>query len=435
MGLLDTIGEALDRPWAVSGATPEMVSANPWARRGMVLSAMGSNMIPPWEAGHRGFYPQIMAAGAVAREQSWQDQQRQAALQQAQAAAQQQQALAELFAQPQQGAQAGPQAALAAPGLGAPGPTLQRASAAPQAAPQTPQQYKAEQYRRAAYMVSASSPETALKYMELAEKLDPQAKGPELMEVSPGATVINKADPTRPVFKAPEREKEINPNQPFMLLDGKIVPNPAYQEYELRKAAASRPNVSVSNNVPVAGVDANGNPVFVAIPKGMSGIIPGVRPPKSATEERAEQETAQKGRQASQMIATLNDAEQILKSGKPTASGLGTARDAAGRVIGATTVAAQEAARLTAMSGWLVSNVPRMEGPQSNYDVQNYVNMAGRIGDTTVPTPERLAALREVRKLQQKYAGINNAPVTGGAGAPEAPTAPSLSDLLDKYGR
>jgi hypothetical protein len=44
-----------------------------------------------------------------------------------------------------------------------------------------------------------------------------------------------------------------------------------------------------------------------------------------------------------------------------------------------------------------------MEGPQSNFDVQNYMTMAGKIGDRTVPVKERLAALDQVRKLQQKY--------------------------------
>ena len=435
MGLLDTIGEALDRPWAAAGMRPEEISASPWARRGMVLSALGSQIIPADEGGHQNFYGSILGAGAIARERNWQDEQRALALQQAQQRALMQQQVAATLNQPYPGPQAGLQGALGAPGLGAPGPTLQRASAAAQMPQQTPAQFRAEQYRKVAGQVAAVNPEAAKTYLEMADKLDPRPDQ-ELMAVAPGASVISKANPTRAVFTAPDKEKEINPNQPFMLVDGQIVANPAYQEYELKKAALSRQSISVDNNVPVAGVDANGQPVFVAIPKGMSGIIPGVRPPKSATEEKAEQERALKGRQASQMIATLNDAEQILKANKATASGLGTVRDAAGRAVGVSTAGAQEAARLTAMSGWLVSNVPRMEGPQSNYDVQNYVNMAGKIGDSTAPAAERLAALREVRKLQQKYAAISGAPVSGGPpGAPPAPAMPTLDDLLNKYGR
>jgi hypothetical protein len=178
MGLLDTIGEALDRPWSTAGVQPEQISANPWARRGMVLSALGNQVIPAWEQGHRGFYPQLAVAGAAARERQWTDAQRAYAVQQAEAAARQQDALARLFAgqeQPQQGPQAGPQGVLADPRLGPPGPTLQRASAPASApAPVSPQKAKAEVYRKAAYMVAASSPEAAKKYTDLADALDPR---------------------------------------------------------------------------------------------------------------------------------------------------------------------------------------------------------------------------------------------------------------------
>ena len=44
-----------------------------------------------------------------------------------------------------------------------------------------------------------------------------------------------------------------------------------------------------------------------------------------------------------------------------------------------------------------------MESPQSNFDVQNYITMAGKIGDRTMPVAERAAALKEVRRLQEKY--------------------------------
>jgi hypothetical protein len=75
----------------------------------------------------------------------------------------------------------------------------------------------------------------------------------------------------------------------------------------------------------------------------------------------------------------------------------------AGRLVGQSTPGAQRAGQLESLSGWLVANVPRMEGPQSNFDVQNYMTMAGKIGDRTVPVKERLAALDQVRELQKKY--------------------------------
>jgi hypothetical protein len=107
-------------------------------------------------------------------------------------------------------------------------------------------------------------------------------------------------------------------------------------------------------------------------------------------------------RKADMFLQQLTQAENILKQG-PTASGVGAAVDAAGRLVGQSTPGAQRAGQLESLSGWLVANVPRMEGPQSNFDVQNYMTMAGKIGDRTVPVKERLAALDQVRKLQQKY--------------------------------
>jgi hypothetical protein len=61
--------------------------------------------------------------------------------------------------------------------------------------------------------------------------------------------------------------------------------------------------------------------------------------------------------------------------------------------------------QLELLSGWLVSNVPRMEGPQSNFDVKNYKIMAARVGDSTVPVEDRRAALKMLVQLQNKYSG------------------------------
>ena len=124
-------------------------------------------------------------------------------------------------------------------------------------------------------------------------------------------------------------------------------------------------------------------------------------------------------RKADMFLQQLTQAENILKQG-PTQSGAGAVIDAAGRLVGASTPGAQRAGQLESLSGWLVANVPRMEGPQSNFDVQNYMTMAGKIGDRTVPVKERLAALDQVRELQKKYktsadARMGNALPTAGA--------------------
>ena len=163
----------------------------------------------------------------------------------------------------------------------------------------------------------------------------------------------------------------------------------------------------------------NGAPIIgaAADPK-LQGDITGARETaKAGVEKTAEQ--GKNVKRADMMLSQIDTAENILKSGKPTASGVGAALDAAGRMVGLSNVGAQESAKLEALSGWLVANVPRMEGPQSNFDVQNYQTMAGKIGDKTIPIAERLAAVGIVKQLQQKYKSLNQ-----DDGAPAAPSAP-----------
>ena len=99
------------------------------------------------------------------------------------------------------------------------------------------------------------------------------------------------------------------------------------------------------------------------------------------------------------------DADPVTgeKGATPTGSVTGAAIDTVGGWFGATPEGAKEADRLKAIGGALVAKMPRMEGPQSNFDVQNYREMAGQVGDSTIPVPRRLAALAEVERLWRKY--------------------------------
>jgi len=111
------------------------------------------------------------------------------------------------------------------------GPTQAAATAAPGMVPQIDQRALIESLAKV-------DPMTAFQMMLPKER--------KLTTVAPGASLIDEADPTKPVFTAPDRPKEVNPNQPFMMIDGRITPNPAYQDYELRKAQAGRTSVNVN---------------------------------------------------------------------------------------------------------------------------------------------------------------------------------------------
>jgi hypothetical protein len=111
---------------------------------------------------------------------------------------------------------------------------------------------------------------------------------------------------------------------------------------------------------------------------------------------------------ADKFLSVAQQAKELLDK-DPTGSGIGAMVDRAGRLVGASSDSSQVASQLETVSGWLVSNVPRMEGPQSNFDVDNYKTMAGMIGDRTRPVEERKAALKEVMRLQEQYKSLNGA--------------------------
>ena len=102
------------------------------------------------------------------------------------------------------------------------------------------------------------------------------------------------------------------------------------------------------------------------------------------------------------------DASGIVSPGaKPTGSGVGTLVDAAAGFVGMSPSGSAEAQKLKAISGALVAKMPRMEGPQSDKDVMLYKEMAGLIGDSTVPIARRSAALDTVKQLWAKYENLN----------------------------
>lgn len=104
----------------------------------------------------------------------------------------------------------------------------------------------------------------------------------------------------------------------------------------------------------------------------------------------------------------VRGADGVVKPGtKPTGSGIGTAVDAAAGFFGKSPAGAVEATRLKAIGGALVSKVPRMEGPQSDKDVLLYKQMAGQVGDSTIPLDQRKAALETVKNLWGKYERLN----------------------------
>lgn len=162
----------------------------------------------------------------------------------------------------------------------------------------------------------------------------------------------------------------------------------------------------------VKALDGGGHAVIKdSADAGLQGRISGA---KTGAEGDAKAVLAAKGadQKTAQLQSTFDTARSLLP--QATQSGIGSMVDAGNRLIGNTTDSAKAAAQLETLSGWMTSNVPRMEGPQSDADVANYKIMAAKVGDRTVPYQERMQALELLHGLQNKYAQLNQGIIQSG---------------------
>lgn len=141
---------------------------------------------------------------------------------------------------------------------------------------------------------------------------------------------------------------------------------------------------------------------------------------------------AQRKQDATDAIAIVQQAAPLIDIA--TSSGAGNIADITAGFVGKSTPGANAAAQLKVLGGALVSKMPKMSGPQSDKDVLLYKEMAGRIGDPTVPREQKKAAMQTIMELQSKYAGVEPPKLDfSGKGAASSHPA-EIQDLLNKYG-
>jgi len=160
---------------------------------------------------------------------------------------------------------------------------------------------------------------SALKQvMELQDAMKPKAR--KLMSVAPGNVVFDESSGS-PVFTAPTAPKEPTPTELARLIqEMESLPqgHPSRRIYQqqIQKMTSHAPGVSVTYGAPVAGVDANGNPVFFqpskdgGTPSILSGVAPPPREKPAALQEKVAQNavTLNKINLAEQAIAQYPDA-------------------------------------------------------------------------------------------------------------------------------
>lgn len=115
----------------------------------------------------------------------------------------------------------------------------------------------------------------------------------------------------------------------------------------------------------------------------------------------ANKDTLQQAKDTQDIFSITEQARGLL--GQSTNSMLGNAWDKTVGAVGISTSGAEAAARLKALQGSLIAKMPKMSGPQSDKDVQLYREMAGQIGDPTIPREQRMAALNTIQELNAKY--------------------------------
>lgn len=239
-------------------------------------------------------------------------------------------------------------------------------------------------------MNPAMTPRQEQRFVPLSEE-EKIGKVMELAQYNPYAAQVWSAQDTarqNRLTRAEEREldfqrrKELQQQQ----LEGRM---------DMARFAASMRQPTPEPLVAVLGKD--GNPIM--LPRGQAV---GMTPFNAQTAGGAGTPGA-RVREATEAIDIVNQAAPLIR--KSTASGVGAGVDWAAGLIGKSPEGADVAAQLKVLGGALVSKMPKMSGPQSDKDVMLYKEMAGRLGDPTVPTSQKEAALQTIYNLNAKYAG------------------------------
>lgn len=187
----------------------------------------------------------------------------------------------------------------------------------------------------------------------------------------------------------------------------------ADRQFQAEQNALNRQNTLNAAQIRAQNVGQTGALESVLDPTGKPIYVPrnqavGMTPASFANNETFKT-AQQKQTDATQAMDILKEAAPLVN--QATGSGLGDLYDKTAGFFGKSTGGADSAAKLKVLGGALVSKMPKMQGPQSDKDVLLYKEMAGRIGDPTVPADQKRAAMETINALQAKYAGIEAQPL------------------------
>jgi len=111
--------------------------------------------------------------------------------------------------------------------------------------------------------------------------------------------------------------------------------------------------------------------------------------------------TLTKGVTANTVTGLLDIADPLVDAATGSLAGAGADKLAA--AFGKAPSGAEAIAQLKVLQAGLMLNMPRMEGPQSDRDVELYREAAASLGDPTVPRAIKKAAIKTIRDVQERY--------------------------------
>lgn len=276
--------------------------------------------------------------------------------------------------------------------------------------------YKAEAAKRAALIISGGLPENPLAQQLMGQQVEQAFPGNQA-----GNRLVGVANPSD--FEPESLRKYQQTGDPGALVPrsnmfGRYTPSNYTPESWAEFVKSGDPSALVNRGdyrfqtTPGGGIVA-GNTVTGQVSP--TAVTPEIATAEAAERKRAEAEGAASG----QAVGTAQGAilsrafnadniGDILDIAEPlideaTGSGTGAARDKLAAFFGESTTGAQAIAQLLPLQAAIMLNQPRMEGPQSDRDVQLYREAAGQLGDPAVPRETKKAAIRTIRRLQDQY--------------------------------
>jgi hypothetical protein len=217
--------------------------------------------------------------------------------------------------------------------------------------------------------------------------------------VAPNSTIVSPTGEKSQATPAPEAGT-VN-----MMIDGKLTAMPIAQAAELNarfKGQETKATEKAKAELDLVTINKDGKEILVP----RSSVINQANEGNPAL-AKADTKTTQ-GQTVLDLAARAKAVLPQASSG--AISGLMTmATDASGIPTNKSAADAQ----LRVISGALTSNMPRMEGPQSNADVALYKQSAADVANSNLPYQTRMKALETVIGLNEKYAATPSAPPPG----------------------